>query len=315
MEVKMKKLSIVVSVYNEELVIEKFYNAFSEVSPELSCDWELLFVNDGSSDSSFEYLTRFAAYDVRVKAINFSRNYGHEAAMIAGIDYAMGDGIVCMDADLQHPVECLPEMVEKFEEGFDVITMVRTENASAGLLKNVASSSFYRVINALSDRVSFQENASDFFGISSRVADVLRTSYREKSRFLRGYIQGMGFRSTKLEYRAAPRGGGSSHYGLGGLFRLSAGAIVGFSSKPLRLGVSVGFLSALLGFVVLVYTLLTREGAPSGYATIIVTMCFLFAALFLVIGIIGEYLAVLFSEIKDRPIYLVDSTINFDGDN
>ena len=211
----MKKLSLVISVYNEEAVLEKFYNAFCNIEQDLKYGGnELIFVNDGSTDASMNILEVIAQQNKNVRVISFSRNFGHEAAMIAGIDHAAGDVIICMDADLQHPLECIAPIMAKFEEGYEVISMVRTSNKSAGAIKNFTSRAFYRVINALSDQVKLEENASDFFAISSRVADVLRTNYREKTRFLRGYVQSVGFRKTTLEYTAAERAGGASHYTL-----------------------------------------------------------------------------------------------------
>ena len=269
----------------------------------------MLFVNDGSSDNSLEVLDRLAVQDSRVKVISFSRNFGHESAMIAGIDYSTGDGIVCMDADLQHPPEYLLEIVKKMEEGYQVITMVRTSNVSAGVIKNLASNAFYAVINRMSD-VHFEPNASDFFAISRQAADVLKTNYREKVRFLRGYVQNIGFRKTSISYEARPRVAGESKYSLRKLFRFSVNTIMCFSNMPLKLGIFAGIFSALIGIGVLIYTLCTRQGAPSGYATIVVLMCFMFAMMFLVIGIIGEYISVLFNELKDRPIYIVEDVKN-----
>ena len=173
-----KKLSVVVSVYNEEQALPMFYETIKLILEILPWDYELLFVNDGSRDDSLSILKEYAARDEKVKVVSFSRNFGHEAAMIAGIDYADGDGIVCMDADLQHPPECLPEIVRKFEEGCGVISMVRTKNKSAGLIKNITSAGFYWVINTLSD-VKFEPNASDFFAVSKEAAEVLRKNYRE----------------------------------------------------------------------------------------------------------------------------------------
>ncbi|MFR4441621.1 MAG: glycosyltransferase family 2 protein, partial [Hungatella sp.] len=170
-----KKLSVVVSVYNEEAALEQFYRAVKEVLETLSWDHELIFVNDGSQDRSREILDLLVKQDPKVKTIHFSRNFGHEAAMIAGIDYSTGDGIICMDADLQHPPACIPEIIEKLESGYEVISMVRTKNVSAGWFKNIASVGFYWLINVLSD-VKFESNASDFFAISSRVSQVLRTN-------------------------------------------------------------------------------------------------------------------------------------------
>lgn len=307
----MKKISIVVSVFNEEDVLYRFYERFEKISPDLSWDYELVFVNDGSQDASLEILKKISEKNSKVKIVSFSRNFGHEAAMIAGIDYAQGDGIVCMDADLQHPLECLALIIEKLEEGYEVINMIRVSNKSAGILKNITSKVFYKVVNILSD-TSFEENASDFFAVSSRVAAILRKNYREKNRFLRGYVQIVGFKRTAIKYEAAERAGGTSHYNLRKLWHFSVSTIVLFSDLPLKLGIYAGGGSALLGMAVLIYTLCTYQNAPSGYATIVTLICFLFAVLFVVIGVIGEYIAVLFAELKDRPIYIVDEKLNFD---
>jgi len=304
-----KKLSVVVSVYNEEQALPLFYETTKPILEQLGWDWELLFVNDGSRDGSLGLLHGFAAGDARVKVVSFSRNFGHEAAMIAGIDHASGDAVVCMDADLQHPPQCLPEIIEKLEEGYGVISMVRTKNKSAGVIKNITSAGFYWVINALSD-VKFEPNASDFFAVSRAAADVLRQSYREKVRFLRGYVQSIGFARTTIAYEAHDRVAGESKYSIRKLFAFSMNTIMCFSNLPLRLGIYAGIFAALFGVAVMVYTLCTRQGAPSGYATIVMVNCFMFAILFVIVGIIGEYIAILFSELKDRPIYIVEEKKN-----
>ena len=306
-----KKLSVVVSVYNEEQALPMFYETIKLILEILPWDYELLFVNDGSRDDSLSILKEYAARDEKVKVVSFSRNFGHEAAMIAGIDYADGDGIVCMDADLQHPPECLPEIVRKFEEGCGVISMVRTKNKSAGLIKNITSAGFYWVINTLSD-VKFEPNASDFFAVSKEAAEVLRKNYREKVRFLRGYVQSIGFQKATITYEAHDRIAGESKYSLKKLFIFSVNTILCFSNMPLKLGIYAGILSGAAGMAVLVYTLFTRQGAPSGYATIVVLICFMFAMMFLLIGIIGEYIAILFTELKDRPVYIVRETANIE---
>lgn len=304
-----KKLSVVVSVYNEEQALPMFYETIKLILEILPWDYELLFVNDGSRDDSLSILREYAARDEKVKVVSFSRNFGHEAAMIAGIDYADGDGIVCMDADLQHPPECLPEIVRKFEEGCGVISMVRTKNKSAGLIKNITSAGFYWVINTLSE-VKFEPNASDFFAVSREAAEVLRKNYREKVRFLRGYVQSIGFQKTTITYEAHDRVAGESKYSIRKLLAFSMNTIMCFSNLPLKLGIYAGIFAALLGVAVMIYTLFTRQGAPSGYATIVMLICFMFAILFMIVGIIGEYIAILFSELKDRPVYIVEKTKN-----
>ena len=311
----MKTVSVVVSVYNEEQVLEAFYRETSRVleqQRQKDWDYELLFVNDGSQDGSPAVLGRLAAANPRVKVISFSRNFGHEAAMIAGIDYSRGDGIICMDADLQHPPQCIPEILEKFDEGYQVVSMARTRNESAGWFKNLASPAFYRLINLLSD-VKLESNASDFFGISRKVSQVLKKHYRERVRFLRGYVQNVGFKKTVIPYEARARAAGKSKYSIRKLLRFSVNTILCFSNLPLKLGIYAGVFAALLGVGVMVYTLFTRGGAPSGYATIVVLNCFMFAILFLIVGIIGEYISILFAELKDRPIYIVEDTENLEN--
>lgn len=306
-----KTLSVVVSCYNEELALNQFYEETATILKKLSWDYELIFVNDGSQDQTLSVLTRLSELDEKVKMISFSRNFGHEAAMIAGLDYSQGDGIVCMDADLQHPPEYLPEIVKKLEEGCDVINMVRTRNESAGWFKNFASAAFYRLINVLSD-VKFEPNASDFFAVSGKAAKVLKDNYREKVRFLRGYVQNIGFSRTMIEYEARTRVAGESKYSIKKLIAFSVNTIMCFSNLPLKLGIYAGCGAGVLGIIMMIYTIWSwaRVGTPSGYATIIVLLCFMFAVLFLIVGIIGNYIAILFAELKDRPIYIVEETKN-----
>lgn len=307
----MKKISVVVSVYNEELSLENFYKTTIPILEECIWDYELIFVNDGSADGSFALLQKFAEQNKKVKVVDFSRNFGHEAAMIAGIDYAEGDGIVCMDADLQHPPESIPEIIEKFEEGYEVVSMIRTKNADAGPIKQLTSRGFYWVLNLISP-IKFENNSSDFFALASNVADVLKQDYREKIRYLRGYVQSVGFRKTTLEFEARGRVAGESKYSLRKLLHFSINALCSFSDMPLKLGIYSGGLVALLGVILMIYTIVSKviTGTPTGYATIIVALCFMFAVTLFVIGIIGEYIAILFAETKNRPIYIVREAIN-----
>jgi len=306
----MQKISIVVSVFNEEKVLNKYFQAFQEIKKDLTWDYELIFVDDGSSDASSRIIKEFTSLDPKVRLIRLSRNFGHEAAMIAGIDHAQGDAVICMDADLQHPLECIPGILLKLEEGYEVVNMVRTSNRSVSIFKNFFSRIFYKLLNRMQDQVSFEENASDYFAVSRRVADVLKTHYREKIRFLRGYVQSVGFRKTTIRYDAGNRAGGNTHYRFRKLVSFSIDTIMSFSDMPLKLGIYAGMGCSLLGLIVLIYTLCTFRNAPSGYATIVILICFLFAILFVIIGVIGEYISVLFAELKDRPIYIVEEEIN-----
>ncbi|AYA99237.1 glycosyltransferase family 2 protein [Lachnoanaerobaculum umeaense] len=308
-----KKISIIVSVYNEEEVLFEFYRETIKVLLLIDHSYEIVFVNDGSMDGSRGLLFKIAKDDPNVKVVHFSKNFGHEAAMIAGIDHASGDYLVCMDADLQHPPTLLPEIMKKFEAGYDIINMVRTVNKSAGIVKNITSSAFYKVINRLSDN-KLVNNASDFFGISKRVADILRNNYRDKIRFLRGYVQNVGFNTINIEYEAKRRFAGESKYSIRNLFKFSMNTIMTFSNLPLKLGIYAGIMAIVLAIILAIYTVWSfiKVGTPSGYATTICLICFMFSVLFFIVGIIGEYLGMILSELRDHPIYIVEEKINFD---
>ena len=307
---KENRVSLVVSVYNEELSLEAFYDCTQKVLADCGWDYEIIFVNDGSEDGSLAVMKSFAKKNSRVKIIDFSRNFGHEAAMIAGIDYATGNGIICMDADLQHPPEAIPDILAKFEEGYEVVSMIRVKNEDAGFIKRITSRAFYKVLNMLSP-VKFENNSSDFFALSDKVADVLRNHYRERVRYLRGYVQSIGFRKTTLDFEAGPRKAGESKYDLKKLLIFSVNAICSFSDLPLKLGIYSGCAVGLLGIILMIYTIVNKIffDVPGGYSTIIVALCFMFAVTLFVIGIIGEYISILFAETKDRPIYIVHDVI------
>nr|WP_296190477.1 glycosyltransferase family 2 protein [uncultured Anaerobutyricum sp.] len=308
-----KKLSIVVSVYNEEAVLDKFYQAIYPVVQSLDSDYELIFVNDGSKDASPAILDRLAMDSHKVKVIHFSRNYGHEAAMIAGIDYSSGDGVICMDADLQHPVECIPQILDTFNQGYEVISMVRTANKSAGLIKNVTSELFYKLLNKISD-THFEENASDFFAVTRKPVEVLKKHFRESSRFLRAYVQSIGFKKTTLEYEAHDRVAGESKYSIRSLFKFSVQAMLSYSDLPLQIASVCGTFAGIACLILIIYSIYMKVhvGAPGGYTTIIVVLCFMFTVLFFLLGIIGEYLSIILGEVRKRPIYLVRDAVNFE---
>ena len=314
-----KKISIVVSVYNEEQGLQQFYDhthpILKQTSLDTGWDYELIFVNDGSADGSIDLLRGFAAADPKVVVVNFAANRGHEAAMIAGIDVATGDGIVCMDADLQHPPESIPAIIAKFDEGYDVVSMIRTSREDAGLFKKITSAAFYKVMNHMS-KANFENNSSDFFGLSRRVALVLRKDYRERVRFLRGYVQNVGFKKTTLEFKASARVAGQSNYNLKALVKLSLNAICNFSDAPLKMGIYAGMTSLSFSLILIIYSIVQffLGNAPSGYSTIVVLISFMFGVLFIILGFISEYLAIIFAEVKNRPIYIIDSIITKDGE-
>jgi glycosyltransferase involved in cell wall biosynthesis len=311
-----KLLSVVVSVYNEEDALPGFWAALcTELNKIAGWDKEVIFVNDGSVDESDEILAELAKNNSEIKAVNFSRNFGHEAAMLAGIDTATGDAIVCMDSDLQHPPECIAEMLAAFDEGHHIVTMVRTQRADHGFFKRGLSNFFYWFLNKISP-VHFEPNASDFFLVSKKVAKILRKEYRERTRFLRGYIQVLGFKKTKVEFAAPARSEGESKYSFYKLMLLSTEAIVAFSRMPLHIGLLAGMICAFIGLLVGLGSLIVWLGGwytPPGYTTAIVLFSFLFSILFFLIGIMGVYLGYVFEETKKRPIYIIDEIIEQDS--
>lgn len=300
--------SIIVSVYNEEAVLERFHHELSEVLSTMDADFELLFVNDGSTDGSCQVLRQLMAQDRRVRVINFSRNFGHEAAMLAGLDHCQGDVAVCMDSDLQHPPTILPQMLSKFRQGKDVVTMMRTDRADGGLVKRITSGLFYRMINKMSD-TQLQPGASDFFLLSRKVIDVLKTDYRERTRFLRGIIQNIGFEKDSIHYEAPSRAAGQSKYSFWKLLRFSFSAIASFSKTPLKIGIYSGLLFVLLSVILIIYSLIMWivDTPVSGYTTLIIFLSAFAGIQLFVIGAIGYYIGFIFDEVKQRPLYIIQS--------
>ncbi len=300
-------LSIIVSVYNEQDMLKSFWASLSKEIQKMDFDVEVLFTNDGSIDNSLSILKEIEKREDNVKIISFSRNFGHEAAMIAGIDKSSGDAIICMDADLQHPTTLISKMVDKYKEGNDICNMSRKSRADASLWKRITSSLFYKVINKISV-VKFEPNASDFFLISKKVSQVLKNNYRERIRFLRGFIQNIGFKSAVIEFDSPSREAGESKYSFVKLFMLSIDAIVVFSRVPLYFGFAAALFCFILSISLAVYSIIMKfmQEVPPGYTTLIVLVSFLFAIQFLLIGFIGLYMGHLYEENKKRPIYIID---------
>lgn len=306
-----RKLSIVVSVYNEEDVLEKFMREVAKQVEKIDWEYEIIYVNDGSKDKSATLLNQFAKEKEWVKVVHFSKNFGHESAMIAGIDRAKGDFLICMDADLQNPPKEIPRMLEQYELGYEVVLMARIENKDAGIRKNISSRLFYGIFNAVSS-VKFEQSVSDFFGISSRVAGVLKNNYREVNRYLRGYVQHIGFKRVILEYKASERAGGHSKYSFHKLFNVALDAVTCFSKTPLRAGLYVGGISGILSIFLFAYYCISYwlQGEGNGMILLCFFLFLFFTVLFLVLGIMGEYIGVLLEEVKERPIYIVEEERN-----
>ena len=309
-----KTISIVVSAFNEEKSLPDFSKSLASVITELTdYHFEVLWVNDGSTDDtsitiSGITLTHIAS-NVSHVHIEFSKNFGHEAAMIAGIDNASGSAIICMDADGQHPPSKISEMISFYEKGNDYVLMTRSRRNDNGFLKNLLSFWFYKIINYLS-KIQFQKNSSDFFLISDNIAEILRISYREKNRFIRGFIQSLGFTHASIEYSAPKRLIGESKYSYKKLFRLAVSAIFTFSFKPLRLSLYFAFLFVIFTILLVIYSVYQfyfGDSPASGYTTIVLFISFSFTLLFSILSIQLLYFEKLIEEIRQTPIYIVKS--------
>jgi dolichol-phosphate mannosyltransferase len=304
-------LNIVVSVYNEQEALPMFYPELKKHLDKLDISYKIIFVNDGSTDNSINILREFAKNDNTVKVLNFSRNFGHEAAMLAGLDYSNAHAVVFMDSDLQHPPECIKDMMNSFNNGADIVNMVREERKDGGIQKNFMSKIFYAFLNKMS-KIKIEPNASDFFLLSERVVNILKNDYRERTRFLRGLIQIIGFNKAKLTFTAPERIAGESKYSFMKLLVFSFSAISVLSKAPLRLGIYSGLIFAVFSIVVTVYSVIMRflEQPTPGYTTIVVLISILFSILFFILGILGDYIGLLFDEIKNRPHYIIMEEIS-----
>lgn len=306
-------ISIVVSVFNEEEALPIFTETLLSKISQLPFKFEVIFVNDGSTDNSLQILKELSEkHSNSIKAVSFSRNYGHEAAMIAGLDVSSGDAVICMDSDLQHPPDSLEEMLANWQNGSDIVLMIRSERDDEGIIRKALGGIFYKLLNAISD-YKILKNASDFFLIDKKVKQHLTADFRENVRFLRGYIQNIGFNISILKYKSPDRVAGFSNYNLLSLYKLSFHAITAFSTFPLQLGLLISFLIGIFSLVALLYSVVMYfYGNPvSGYTTIVVLMSLYFAILFFLIGLIGKYIAILFEEVKGRPLYIIDKLYNF----
>jgi dolichol-phosphate mannosyltransferase len=304
--------SIVISAYNEGLGIENFSSILFDVLDGIEgVRFEVLWVNDGSSDNTQLMLEKIKGVNDTEKTrnivIELSKNYGHEAAMIAGIDHAQGDVIICMDADGQHPPVKVIEMLEAFRNGNDVVLLERISREGVNPLKNKLSEWFYHVLNRLSS-FKLKPNSTDFFLISNKVSNILKEHFRESNRFIRGYIQSVGFTSTTIQFDAPMRDFGETHYSFSSLLMLAFNALFSFSNKPLHFTIFISTAFVLFSLVLAGYSLyqyLIHQVIPSGYTTLVMFLSFSFAALFFVVSILSLYFQKALDEIRKRPIYIV----------
>ena len=314
----MEKLSIVVPCYNEEEVLELFYTTTIKVVEQVQekYDYEFVFIDDGSKDKTLEILKKLREEDSHIHIISFSRNFGKEAAIYAGLSSCIGDLVVVMDADLQHPPAVLPEMLKGIEDGYDTVTTKRMNRKGEGRIKSAFSRCFYSLMKKLT-KTEIVNGAQDFRMMKRIVVDAI-LSLKEYNRFSKGIFSWVGFKVKYIEIENVERAAGETKWSLKSLFRYAIEGILAFSTSPLRISTVVGAIISLfaiiLGICILGQTLIYGKDVP-GYASTITTILFMGGIQLLSIGIIGEYIAKMYLEIKDRPKYLIREDIKSENED
>lgn len=304
----MKKISIVIPAHNEEgnvaLVHEKIKQVFSGLE---HYNFEIIFVNDGSRDNTQEKLEQLSQQYEEVKFIEFSRNFGHQPAVKAGMDNAFGNAVISMDGDLQHPPELIPEMIKKWEEGYDIVYTVRTYPKQISYFKRKTSDVFYKLLSSLSDVNLTKGGGSDFRLMDANAVQAMR-NFKEDDLFLRGLTSWMGYKQTGIDFIAGERMAGESSYNLKKMLKFAFTGITAFSVKPLYLAAYLGFLFSIFsvigyaGYVVYAFVVGTEI---SGWASLIMTIVFFGGLQLIILGIIGIYLGKIFKQVKERPNYII----------
>ena len=301
-------LTIIIPVLNESNGLLEFHRRLSAALRRIAANSEILFVNDGSSDDTIDVINTLRLKDKRVGVIDLSRRFGKELAISAGIDHARGDAVILIDADLQDPPECIPEMVAAWRHGFDIVAMQRADRTVDSWFKRFSAGIFYRLLSWLSP-VDIPPGVGDFRLLSRRAVDALR-QMRERNRYMKGLYAWVGFSYTELPYRREARHAGQSKWPLGQLLGLAIDGITSFSIAPLRLASLIGFVTAIgalgYGLVIIAKTLLYGDPV-SGFPALMVTITFLGSVQLIAIGLLGEYVGRMFMETKQRPMYLIQS--------
>ncbi|WP_243525343.1 glycosyltransferase family 2 protein [Bacillus pseudomycoides] len=308
-----KLISVVVPMYFEEEVAQECYNRLKSVMIQNNINYEFVFVNDGSTDRTMEILKEIAANDYRTKVVNFARNFGHQTAVTAGIDCASGDAIVIIDADLQDPPEVIPELIAKWQEGYEVVYAKRKQRKGETWFKLLTAKYFYRFLNYMSD-IDIPKDTGDFRIIDRKVADVFK-QMTERNRFIRGMMSWVGFSQTYVEYERDERFAGETKYPLKKMIKFASDGIIAFSTKPLRIVMTLGIMSVFISIAVLLYSVIIKivgQDIQTGWASIMVAITFFSGIQLLGLGIVGQYIARIYDESKNRPIYIVKETINVD---
>ena len=301
-----KILSIVSPAYNEAENLGEFYSRVINATDNLNLEIEIIYINDGSQDSTIDIITKQRQIDNRITIIDLSRNFGKEIALTAGLDYSSGDAVIVIDADLQDPPELIPKLVEKWREGYDVVNAKRIKRKGESLLKKVMSYIYYRLLFYLSD-INVPRDTGDFRLLNKNALDAL-LKLREKHRYMKGLFVWVGFKQKEIEYEREARFRGKTKWGFFSLFNLAFDGLTSFSIMPLRLASTIGFLSALIGFfygAVIVFKTLFFHEPVAGFTSLVVLITFFGGIQLLSIGIIGEYIGRIFNETKNRPLYVV----------
>ncbi|MBF0277214.1 MAG: glycosyltransferase family 2 protein [SAR324 cluster bacterium] len=309
-----KLISIVAPVFCEEIIIEETYRQLTGVLQAMDhYQYELIFVNDGSTDQTHSILKKIAERDHHLKVISFSRNFGHQMAITAGIEKARGHAVITIDSDLQDPPALIPQMIELWEAGNEVVYAKRTERQGETYFKKISAVFFYKFLNYLSN-IEIPENTGDFRLLDRKVVDVIN-NLEEHNRFIRGLVSWVGYRQVAIEYVRQPRLAGKSKYSLGKMLRFAIDALLSFSNKPLRLALNLGFFSIVIAFLVLIYGLVMHwvGNTIRGWTSTLVTILFLGGVQLFTVGIIGEYLSRMYDDLKGRPLYVIDEELNFDS--
>ena len=307
------EISLIVPMYNEGEVVKLFFDRITPIVSSITKSYEIICVNDGSLDFTSELLIEARTTNPRIKIINLSRNFGKEAALTAGIDHAVGQAVIPIDADLQDQPELIPEMVTKWREGYDMVVAVRTDRQSDSFLKKFTANSFYRLMGRLSD-VPIPSNAGDFRLLDRQVVEALKR-FPERTRFMKGLFAWLGFRQAFVSYSRPERAAGTTKWRYWRLWNFALEGITSFTSLPLIIWTYIGGLMAFSAFLYAVYilvrTIIFGVDVP-GYASIVVILLFFNGLNLLGIGVVGEYLARVFTEVKNRPLYLVRDRYGFE---
>jgi dolichol-phosphate mannosyltransferase len=297
--------TIIAPIYNEVENIPLLYTRVSEVMAQTGEPWEFVMVDDGSSDGSTEAILELKDQDEKVKPVIFARNFGHQIAVTAGLDYSRGEAVIIIDADLQDPPEVILDLIQKWNQGFEVVYAVRSKRVGETWFKLFTASAFYRLIQRITD-VNIPMDTGDFRLLDRKVVQVLN-GMREKHRFLRGMSVWVGFKQTGVEYERAERFAGETKYPLKKMIRFASDAITGFSYFPLQLAMYLGFITngiSIISILVVIILRLAGSQAFSGQATTLIAVLFLGGVQLISIGLLGEYIGRLYDEAKGRPLYI-----------